>query len=54
MGDFVATEQDRGEVIYPLTFTEEYLAIQSVDEEGGYTPDNVMTVLSSKLLKEVN
>lgn len=55
MGDFVATEQDQGEVIYPLAFfTEQYLALQPVDEEGGYRPADVMKVLSSDLPKEVN
>jgi len=54
MGDFIATKQDRGEVIYPLTFTEEYLTIQPADEKGGYAPANIMTVLNSKLSTEVH
>lgn len=54
MSDFVATEQDIGEVVYPLTFIEEYLTIQPVDEKGGYTPINIMTVLNSKLSTEIH
>ena len=55
MGDFVATEQDQGEVIYPLAFfTEQYSAIQPVDEEDGYRPADVMKVLNSNLPEEVN
>jgi hypothetical protein len=49
-GDFIATSQDKGEVVYPLTFVEEYSRVQPTDEEGGYTPDDVVTVLGSKLL----
>jgi hypothetical protein len=49
-GHFIATSQDKGEVVYPLSFVGEYSGIQPTDEEGGYTPDDIMAVLGSKLL----
>jgi hypothetical protein len=50
MGSFIATEEDAGEVVYPLTFSDEYLTLpQKNSVGGGYAPEHVITLLSNKL-----
>lgn len=55
MSDFFATEQDIGEVIYPLTFYKKYLTMKPKDSVGGgYAPESVMTILGNELRSQTN